>query len=136
MAETSSARLRLLIDACLTPAAISHLARVFGDRVDSAHVDRVLGPGTSDEAVLAWATADRRMVLTANDVDFVLLARTGVPHHGLGLISDQNTRIRQIAAIERLVSALLGHMDGKGIVAGHVFVLRRTGRLSVRRIPL
>lgn len=127
--------LRLLIDACLTPAGIPHLAVIFGSKVDAVHVDRVLGPATSDERVFDWATHEGRLVITANNADFLALVHKRPGHCGLGLIDDQNTRIRQIEAIESLVSAILLHMDGGGSVPGHVFVMRRTARLSVRRIP-
>jgi len=104
--------------------------------IDAVHVDQVLGPASPDEAVLAWAAGESRMVVTANGADFIGLARAGAAHPGLGLINDQNTRNRQIAAIEQLSRALLDYLDGGGIVAGHVFVVRRTGRLSARKIPL
>ena len=74
-------------------------------------------------------------MLTANDMDFVMLARAGATHHGLGLINDQNTRSRQIAAIESLVGALFDFVDGGGVTADHIFVVRRSGRLAARRMP-
>jgi predicted nuclease of predicted toxin-antitoxin system len=135
MPEPAPPRLRLLIDACLTPAAVPGLGRLFGERIDVIHVDQVLAPGTPDDAVLAWATREARAVLTANTMDFVDLARAGLTHHGLGLINDQNTRSRQLTAIEDLVRAIMGYVEAGGDLTDHVFVLRPAGRLSVRRIP-
>jgi predicted nuclease of predicted toxin-antitoxin system len=127
--------LRVLIDACLTPTAIDHLKAVFDHRIDVVHVDQVLAQASSDARVLEWATAERRVVMTANEVDFVGLPRGGATHAGLGLISDQDTRDRQIIAIEALARAMLGHVESGGDVAGRVFILRAGGRLSVRALP-
>jgi predicted nuclease of predicted toxin-antitoxin system len=127
--------LRLLIDACLTPAVIPHLAGTVGSKVDAVHTDRILGPATSDERVLDWAMHEGRVVITANSADFLTLVHNRPGHCGLGLIDDQNTRVRQIEAIERLVCAIILHVEDGGSVPGHVFVLRRAARLSVRRIP-
>jgi len=84
---------------------------------------------------MGWAASHRRLVITANGADFLALARRQPSHCGLGLIADQGTRARQIAAIERLVRGLLAHLaEGKPSL-GHVFALRRSGQLVVRRIP-
>ena len=99
------------------------------------HVDRVLPPATPDSEVLSWATGESRLIVTANDTDFLRLAREGSGHPGLGFIDDQNTRVRQISAVEQLVRVLLAHTDGGGMLVDHVFVRRRTGRLAIRRIP-
>ena len=45
------AALRLLIDACLSPAVVIHLSILFGARIDAVHIDRIARPGMSDEAV-------------------------------------------------------------------------------------
>ncbi|HLY55081.1 MAG TPA: DUF5615 family PIN-like protein [Stellaceae bacterium] len=126
------APLRLLVDSCLTPGVIDHSGEVFGGRVDVVHVDRSMPPATPDREVLAWAMAERRLVVTANQADFLLLVQAG-GHPGLGLVEDQNTRRRQIAAVERLVRAILDHVERGGTVEDHVFVLHRTGRVALRR---
>jgi predicted nuclease of predicted toxin-antitoxin system len=127
--------LRVLIDACLTPAVVAAMEAMFGSRVDAVHVDRVLPQATPDDEVVAWAIRERRLVITANDSDFLVLMRDRPGHPGLALINDQNTRLRQIAAITHLVQKLLDYIDSGGLLVGHVFVVRRTGRLTARRIP-
>ncbi|HEV3157340.1 MAG TPA: DUF5615 family PIN-like protein [Candidatus Baltobacteraceae bacterium] len=128
--------LRLLIDACLTPTAIAHLTKIFGKRINAIHVDRVLPPATADDAVFDWAVREQRVVITANNADFLkILLRKKLVHSGLGCINEQNTRVRQIQEIERLVRALLSHIDEGKLVRNQVFVMRRSGRLAVRRIP-
>lgn len=74
-------------------------------------------------------------MVTADDADFLALARSRDDHAGIGLIDDQDTRANQIDAILRLARALLGHVARGGVLQRHVFVLRRTGRLAVREIP-
>jgi predicted nuclease of predicted toxin-antitoxin system len=129
-------RLKLLIDACLTPTAIGHLHRAFSGAVDAVHVDAVLPPGISDEAVLSRAAAEGRAVVTANTADFLVLVRSRPRHPGMILVADQNTRQRQVEAVATVVQAILLPLDRGGAVVGHVFVWRRAGRrLAVRAIP-
>ena len=118
--------LRLLIDACLSPAVVSHLTKIVEDRVDAVHIDRVAPPGMSDDAILDLALRDRRAVVTANSRDFLALARRRPDHPGLILVDDQNTRDRQVAAIARIVTAMLARTDGS--IAGRVFTLARRER--------
>lgn len=130
-----AAKLRLLIDACLTPAALRQLVETFGPAVDAAHVDQLLPPATPDELVLARAIREQRLLITANGADFVLLARRRQDHTGIGIVNDQNTRARQVASIEQLVAMLLAHHDRGAPVAGHIFTLGRSGHVTVRRLP-
>lgn len=106
-AGAERAALKLLVDACLSPAVVIHLATLFGARIDAVHIDRIARPGLSDEAVLDLAQRDHRAVVTANIRDFLALARTRPNHFGLVLVNDQNTRERQTAAIARIVTAML-----------------------------
>ena len=130
------APLRILIDACLTPGTVPHLAQLFGSAVDVRHVDQVLPLATTDAAVLSWAAAERRVVVTANRADFLRLVRGRASHPGLGLITDQDTRSRQIKSVERLISALLSHLAVGGTTINHVFTVREaTGRLAARQFP-
>jgi predicted nuclease of predicted toxin-antitoxin system len=129
--------LRLLIDACLTPAVVSHLSAAFGPAVDAVHVDAVLPPATADQAVLAWAAQEARIVVTANIADFSLLASRTMGHPGLVLVEDQNTKVVQIAAVTQVIGAMIAWAAANGDPAGHVFTWRnaRGGRLAVRRLP-
>ena len=129
--------LRLLIDACLTPTAADHLHNAFPGRVDVLHVDKVLPPATTDQAVFAWAAKNRRAVVTANIGDFARLASRTADHPGLVLIEDQNAKAAQIAAIALTIEAILGWMTDQRGLAGHVFTWRKSGggRLVVRRLP-
>ena len=133
-AGAERAALRLLIDACLTPAVVIHLSTLFGARVDAVHIDRIARPGLSDEAVFDLAQRDYRAVVTANIRDFLALARTRPDHSGLVLVDDQNTRERQTAAIARIVTAMLARTDAS--TAGRVFTWRAAaGRLVERAWP-
>jgi predicted nuclease of predicted toxin-antitoxin system len=129
--------LRLLIDACLTPAAGSYLHNIFPGKVDVLHVDAVLPPATTDQAVFDWAAKDRRAVVTANIGDFARLASHTAGHPGLVLIEDQNAKAAQIAAIALMIEAILGWTADQRGLAGHVFTWRKAGggRLVVRRLP-
>ncbi len=127
--------LRLIVDACLTPAVVSRLAEAFKGTVDAVHADRVLPLGSSDVTVLDWAITQSRIVVTANGADFVALARGRPGHPGLGLVTDQDTRVRQIRSVERLIRALLARRDARRPLAGHVFTWTRADRLAVRRLP-
>jgi predicted nuclease of predicted toxin-antitoxin system len=102
--------------------------------VDAIHVDHVPPLATRDTDVLTWAIGESRLVVTANEADFLRLARESTAHPGLGSIDEQNTRVRQVTAVEQLVRAILHYVDRAGILADHVFVLRRTGRLASREI--
>ena len=66
--------------------------------------------------------------------DFLALARTRPGHGGLVLVDDQNTRERQIAAIARIVTAMLSRRDAA--MTGRVFTWRAaSGRLMEREWP-
>lgn len=127
--------LRVLVDACLTPAGAGPLRRRFGTRLDIVHVNDVLPPAATDLQVLSHAKLDGRAVVTADIGDFGALARTIQEHAGIGLIGEQNGREQQIAGMIRLVDVLLLYVEGGGIVSGRIFRLRRTGRLAVRKWP-
>lgn len=126
---------RVLVDACLTPTIVGHLDQAFGPAIDVRHADQVLPPATSDAALLAWASAEGRLIVTANRTDFLRLVLGTPTHPGLGLVTDQNTRLRQVKSIEALVSAILTYVAEGGTSAGHVFTMRRTGLLVARRFP-
>jgi predicted nuclease of predicted toxin-antitoxin system len=126
------AALRLLVDACLSPAVVIHLSTLFGARVDVVHVDRIARPGLSDEAVFDLAEREHRAVVTANIRDFLALARTRPNHSGLVLVDDQNTRERQTAAIARIVTAMLARTGAS--TAGRVFTWRAASDRLVDRV--
>lgn len=125
--------LRLLIDSCLTPTAVPRLLAAFGARIDAVHADRVLPLGTPDVAVMDWAGAEQRLLITANSADFLALLRDRSKHPGVGLVIDQNTRARQVRAVERLAGALLRRAAAGGILSERVFIWTRANRLIVRR---
>jgi len=83
--------------------------------------------------VLEHARRNERTLLTADLGDFGALARTMRTHAGIGLIGEQNGRAQQIAAMDRLVDALLSHVAGGGALSGFIFRIRRTGRLAIGR---
>jgi predicted nuclease of predicted toxin-antitoxin system len=128
-------KLRLLIDACLTPAAVLRLHEVFEGAVDVVHLDSVLAPATTDRDVLDWAQRERRAIVTANIRDFARLARLTAGHPGLLLVEDQAGRDAQISAVIRIVGAVLSRPESD--IAGHVFVWRSAqgGRLAIRELP-
>jgi predicted nuclease of predicted toxin-antitoxin system len=125
------AALRLLIDACPSPAVVIHLSILFGARVDAVHIDRIARPGMPDKAVFDLAQRDQRAVVTANIRDFLALARTRPDHSGLVLVDDQNTRERQTAAIARIVTAMLARTEAS--TAGRVFTWRAASDRLVDR---
>lgn len=129
------ARLRLLIDACLSPSIPQHLADRFGDAVDAVHADRMLPPGAPDSAVVALGIVESRLIVTANEADSITLIREWPDHCGLGLVTNQDTRSRQAGSVERLAGALLRRIASGDAIAGRVFVWTRAGRLIVRRVP-
>lgn len=133
---TVAARLRLLIDACLTPTCVPRLHQTHAHEVDAVHVDTVLPRGTSDAEVLAYAAAQTRVLVTANSADFLALVRSQGTHPGLLLVADQDTRERQVEAVRSLVSSILVWLDAGNNIEGHVFTLRRTsGKLAARTLP-
>lgn len=128
--------LRVLIDACLTPTAVTEVGQQFGQLVDAVHVNNTMPPGTSDDSILAWSRSNGRLIITANDDDFIRAIFEKCPDHaGLGCIRDQNTRERQVEQITALVEALLHHLAGGSQIAGHIFTIRKSRRLAVRRLP-
>jgi predicted nuclease of predicted toxin-antitoxin system len=132
-----SPELRLLVDACLTPAVVAHLQGRFAGRVEAIHVDAVLPPATDDRTVLDWASRQGRAVVTANIGDFAFLASTVAGHMGILLVEDAGARDAQIDAITVVVEAVLTWAAENGEIAGHIFRWRKTGggRLAVRELP-
>jgi len=86
---------RFLIDENLSPMLASHLRHVHG--YDAVHVNEAALGGASDRAVLAYAIAENRIVVTGNADDFRQLARNVEGHPGLAIIREAAGRGQQIA---------------------------------------
>ena len=100
------------------------------------HADAAVGQGALDPQILEYASGHQRVIITANDDDFIEQFLGNHPNHpGLIAIDEQNTRVVQIAEMLNVVAEVLRHIqDGNG-VAGYVFKMRKTGRFVAKRFP-
>jgi predicted nuclease of predicted toxin-antitoxin system len=115
---------RFLIDENLSPRIAQELRTKYG--YDALHVNEVGLQGAADRAVLSYAVAENRVVITNNGDDFRKLARRRPDHPGLGIIRDAGGRASQIKFAIDLVTAIDVHpasarnrlfeVDGKGLV--------------------
>jgi predicted nuclease of predicted toxin-antitoxin system len=117
----------LLLDECLSAAAAADL-RAAGH--DAVHVTEVGLGGAADHAVMAYAAAERRVLLSA-DTDFGELLATskdGTPSIVL---------FRGRATPTGRVRVLLDNLDqiADELLAGAVVVIGRD-RIRVRRLPI
>lgn len=78
------------------------------------------GQAVPDEAVLAFATADRRAVLTLNRKHFVRLHNAGVEHAGIVACTFEPDFAGQARRIHQAIEA-------PGDLAGHVVRVNRPG---------
>lgn len=105
--------MRFLVDECTGPA-VARWLRGAGHDVLSIYDD---ARGLDDEAVLARAVAEDRIVIT-NDKDFGdKVFRLGRPHRGVILLRlDDERAANKKAAIERLLAAHSEQLPGRFVV--------------------
>jgi predicted nuclease of predicted toxin-antitoxin system len=118
---------RFLIDENLSPRIAQELRMKHG--YDALHVNEVGLQGAADGAVLSYAVAENRVLITNNGNDFRKLARRAPNHPGLGVIRDAGGRALQIKFAIDLPTAIeaypdsarnrLFEIDGKGVVRGY-----------------
>ena len=127
MATPAGARLRLLLDEHYSAATAQALRRLGHDAV--VVVERPELTGLSDRALLAAATAERRMLVTNNVRDFVPLGREFVAAGDdlCGLVFTDDRRLpRSREGIGALVAALdhllRAHLHEGALAAGSVWI--------------
>jgi predicted nuclease of predicted toxin-antitoxin system len=82
------------------PDDLGHVLRQLGHTVILL---RAVLPGTtSDTEVLAYAAAQKQILITCNRDDFVTLAKTQ-PYHGLIVLFRRKSRMAERAALVRLL---------------------------------
>jgi predicted nuclease of predicted toxin-antitoxin system len=89
---------------------------------------RLAAPGMSDDAVLAWAARERRILLTF-DKDFGELARTVPLASGCGVVL-LRISMPKSADVGRRLAEIIGSRDDW---AGHFSVIE-PGRVRMRRL--
>lgn len=124
---------RFLIDENLSPVLVTYMVNTLG--VDAVHVHAAGLTGASDDAVIAYAVREDRIVMTANGEDFRRLAKAVVDHPGLAIVLDADGRARQIVAAEALVQAVDATIAGAGIARGRVFEVGSAGKVRVYLRP-
>jgi predicted nuclease of predicted toxin-antitoxin system len=119
--------MKLLLDEHFSP----EIARQLRSRGHDVIAARELPDlhGLTDADLLAWATAERRAIVTENVADFVELHRRSIlrrrPHAGLVFTSPKRfprTR-RAIGRIVRALDALLVDNPGRNALAGDAWWL-------------
>src|SRR5262249_49912809 len=104
----AAARVRLLLDAMYNPVIADQLRRRGHDAV-SAHEIDTLG-SAPDETIVAFAIAERCVVVTENIHDFLRIDRElraqGREHFGMLLTTNQSFSRHQAGGVGRLVTAL------------------------------
>lgn len=121
--------LRFLIDENLTPMLASWLTGTLG--FDAVHVNDVGLRGASDPAVLAYAVAERRVVMTSNADDFRKLMRAVPGHPGLAIVLDAVGRRRQV----ELGALLAAAIAAAGLANGQLFEIDAVGCVRTYRLP-
>jgi predicted nuclease of predicted toxin-antitoxin system len=125
---------RFLIDENLSPMLASYLSGTHG--FDAVHVNDAGLRGAIDPVMLAYATADDRIVMTNNLEDFRKLARRAEAHPGRAvLLLVAAGRARQIELRTALAYAIDGRIAAGGTARGHLFEIGATGQLGVYRLP-
>ena len=120
--------MRLCLDELYTPLIAAELRQLGHDAI-SVH-DRPALLGTPDRELLAFMTAERRTILTANVGDFMALvsqlAVEGGDHYGLLLTSDVSMpRSRNtIGLYVRVLDGYLGARPGEDALRNRVDWLR------------
>ncbi len=99
---------------------------------DAVHVNEVGLQGALDEAILRYAIAEHRIVITNNGDDFRRLARRQPGHPGLGVIREAGGRAAQIKFAVILVSAIEAH---PGSVGDRLFEIDGAGRVRDFILP-
>ncbi len=107
----------------------SHLRHVHG--FDAVHVNEAGLSGASDPAVLAFAIAEERIVMTSNADDFRGLARKAGTHPGMGVFLGATGRARQIV----LGTALAQAIEEANIATDQLFEIDRDGRIRQYKLP-
>jgi predicted nuclease of predicted toxin-antitoxin system len=113
---------RLLIDECLASRELIGRARKAGHDVVSSR--DVLGDGTSDDDVMAYARRERRSVITANCGDFLSLHAANGEHHGVLLVFEDADRRDMsprdvVRALELVLIRYSGSIANELIVLNH-----------------
>lgn len=119
---------RFLIDENLSPGAARHLRDRLG--YDAVHVNDIGLAGASDDAVLARAVAEDRVIVTSNGEDFRRLARRAGRHPGLVVLRDATGRQQQVA----MVAAVAAAVDAQG-GADRLFEIDAAGTITVVPLP-
>jgi predicted nuclease of predicted toxin-antitoxin system len=121
--------LRFLIDENLSPLLARHLRRSFG--FDAVHVNKVGLSGASDEAILAHAISEHRIVVTSNARDFRKLGRRNPQHPGLAVLLSATGQRRQIKLGGILASTISADVDRGALPNDRLFEIDATGVVSV-----
>ncbi|MCM4082480.1 DUF5615 family PIN-like protein [Paractinoplanes hotanensis] len=103
----------LLLDEMYPPALAQHLRQSGHDAVAVLEIEVGLAAKT-DEDVLAWASRNRRCVVTENISDFARLAQQGFGHHGIVFISGRRFP-RTGAGLQRIAKALDEMLTADGL---------------------
>jgi predicted nuclease of predicted toxin-antitoxin system len=115
---------RFLIDSCVPRLVTVHLRTAGHDVVET----RERGPDPGDAEIMAWAVADRRILVTA-DGDYAMLAlRHGVAHHGIVQVAQRSVP-ELIATLELVIAT-----HGEDELASTVVIARRKRLRSFRVI--
>ena len=103
--------MKFLIDACVGHAVTIRLRSLGHDVVEATE----RGPGVEDNEILAWATSERRIVVTM-DKDFgLLIFAHGAPHSGLVRLPHVRNE-HAIRLMERVLSAYTDHLSQGAII--------------------
>jgi len=124
---------RFLIDENLSPMLAAHLIGTHG--FDAVHVNDVGLRGASDPVVLAYATAEDRVIVTNNADDFRRLARTADRHPGLAVLLQAVGRQQQIELGTALANAVVAVTVVGGTTHGWLFEIDAFGQVRNYRLP-
>jgi predicted nuclease of predicted toxin-antitoxin system len=124
---------RFLIDENLSPMLASHLSMTHG--FDAVHASAVGLRGASDAVVLAYATAEDRIVVTSNADDFRKLARHSEAHPGLAVLLDAVGRQQQIELGTVLANAIDAVITSGGSARGRFFEVDTSGQVRGYQLP-
>lgn len=95
------------------PFAIVKALREFGYDVLTSLEAGNANQGIPDEEVLAYATANNRIVITLNRDDFIALHRSGVHHSGIIVCKDNREYQAQAEVIQRFLSTVTENMTNQ-----------------------
>jgi predicted nuclease of predicted toxin-antitoxin system len=119
---------RILADVHIAPRTVEFL-RSLGH--DTLRVPDVLPSSASDEKIVAYASADRRCVLT-QDLDFsAIVALTGVPAPSVISLRLASSRVEYVNAVLAGVLPELEEAVAQGVIASV-----EEGRVRKRHLPI